>query len=232
MNIILIFLGVTFLGVIFFRRKYSLFLGGIMKLYYASGACSLSVRILIHELGLTIGYESVDLQTKKTALGEDFLKINPKGSVPVLQLDSGEFLTENLAIHCYLAEVHQATRLFPPIGSIDRYHVLEWMSFLASDVHKGFGVLFTPSVPEDLKNKVFKPNSRKKLDYINQRLGKNIYLMGDQYTLPDAYLYAMLRWLAHFDMKVAEWPHIARYYDSLKNRASIQMSLKEENQEI
>lgn len=203
-----------------------------MKLYYAKEACSLSVRILIHELGLSSSYESVDLKTKKTAFGDDFLKINPKGVVPVLILDSGEKLSENIAIHFYLAESHHATRLLPEAGNIDRYHVLEWMSYLASDVHKGFSTLFNSFIPGDVKQKIFIPNIRKKMDFINQHLSKNIYLMKDQFTLPDAYLYVMIRWLAHVNMKVGEWPHISRYYDSLKNRASIAQSLKEEDLEI
>src|SRR5690349_19217638 len=122
-----------------------------MKLYYSKGACSLAVRIIINEIGLQSEYEAVDLKTKKTATGQDFLKINPKGSVPVIQTDEKQILTENAVIQQYLADTNKATQLLPALGNFERYRVLEWLNFISTELHKGFSPLFNPNVPNELK---------------------------------------------------------------------------------
>src|SRR5688572_1205777 len=111
-----------------------------MKLYYVAGACSLSPHIILHELGLKADLERVDLASKKTASGEDFLKINPKGYVPALQLDSGEVLTEGVAIVSYLASLKPD--FGPKPGTLEFFRQLEWLTFISSEIHKGFGALF------------------------------------------------------------------------------------------
>src|SRR5438105_3577122 len=121
-----------------------------MKLYFSKGACSLAVRIILNELNIPCEYEAVNLKTKKTVDDADFYKINPKGAVPVLQLDDGTILTENAAIHQYLADFKKADQLFPLTG-IQRYRVIEWLNFVATDLHKGCGVFFSSMIPDEVK---------------------------------------------------------------------------------
>ncbi|MDX1900818.1 MAG: glutathione transferase GstA [Gammaproteobacteria bacterium] len=198
-----------------------------MKLYYSRGACSLGVRIIIHELNLSVDFEAVDLKTKKTETGKDFLTINPKGAVPTLVTDN-EVLTENAAILQFLAESQKAQTLLPPTGHFTRYRVLEWLSFVSSDVHKSFGPLFNADVPADLKTSIFIPLLKKRLNFVEKSLEQKDFLAGDTFTLPDAYFFVMLFWLHHFKIDVAEWPNLSHYFQTLKNRKAIQQALKEE----
>lgn len=199
-----------------------------MKLYYSKGACSLAVRILINELGIVCEYESVDLKTKKTENGVDFLKINPKGAVPVL--DIGEkVLTENAAIQQYLADRENATSLLPAVNDFARYQVIEWLNFVSTDLHKGCGPLFNPELPQEIKEQIFIPAIKNKLSYVDKHLSKNKYLVGDDYTLPDGYLFVVLRWMAHFKIDVTQWVHLSHYFSELHQRKAIQKSLQQEN---
>lgn len=200
-----------------------------MKLYFSPGACSMSVRILLHEIGKDVEYIPVDLKTKKTANGDDFKKINPKGAVPVLVTDKNEVLTENTAIHQYLADTNKATTLLPPVGDIARYRVLELSSYLCSDVHKSFGALFSKDIPDDLKNKIFIPLLKMKLDYLNTVLQNKKFLTNEQFTIADAYLFVMLTWIKHFHIELDQWPALASYFLELKKRKSIQQALEEES---
>jgi glutathione S-transferase len=203
-----------------------------MKLYYSKGACSLAVRIIIHELGLTSEYEAVDLHTKKTEKGTDFLTINPKGVVPALETDDKEIITENAVIQVYLADKNQAVKYLPPNNDIKRYRVLEWLNFIATELHKSFGPLFNPKIPNDFKDNMVKPQIKKHFKFANDAIKDKKFLLGDQFTLPDAYLFVMLYWLAYFKMDINEFPNLARYFNELKNRDSIVQSLKEEGLKI
>lgn len=200
-----------------------------MKLFYTKGACSLAVRIIINEIGLTSEYEAVDLATKKTASGEDFLKINPKGAVPAIMLGSGEILTENAAILQYLADTNKAAQLLPVVGDFKRYRVLEWLNFVATDLHKNFGPLFNPNLPQEVKEKFIIPLIKAKLTYVDNHLHHNHYLVGEDFTLPDAYLFVMLTWAHHFKLSSSEkWANLSRFFTELSDRKSIEKSLKEE----
>jgi len=199
-----------------------------MLLYYSKGACSLAVRIMMHEMGITAEYESVNLQTKVTETGKDFRAINPKGEVPTLVLDSGEILTENAVILQYLVQLTHSMEFLPPVGDLNHYRVLEWLNFVSTDLHKGCGPLFNSQVPEALKESVFRPALKSKLAFVDKHLANHTYLMGDQFTLPDAYLFIILRWLHHLKIEMTEWPSLSRYFAALKNRKSVQDSLKEE----
>jgi glutathione S-transferase len=200
-----------------------------MKLFYSKGACSLAVRIVIHEIGIPCQYESVNIKTKKTETGADFYEINPKGSVPVLMVDDKEFLTENAVIQQYLADQNQAYTLLPPMTDFKRYRVLEWLNFVSTDLHKGFGPLFNPNVSKEMQEQIFIPALKTKLNYVEKSLGQKKYLLGDTFTLADAYLFVILTWLAHFKIDVATWPNLHRYFTALKERKSIQQALKEES---
>jgi len=199
-----------------------------MKLYYSRGACSLAVRIVINEIGLNCEYESVDLKTKKTETGGDFLTISPKGEVPTLQLDNGEIVTENAIIQQYLADNAKATQLLPACGDFQRYRVLEALNYITTDIHKGFGPLFNPALPEDVKNEIFIPKLKKCFAYEDKQLGNNKFLMGDHFTLTDAYLFVMLFWAGKMKIELSEFPNLTRYFAELKTRKSISQSLSEE----
>lgn len=199
-----------------------------MKLYYAPGACSLVTRIIINEMGIESDFESVNLMTKSTETGQNFLNINPKGAVPVLQLNNGDILTENAVILQYLADTSNATQLLPAISDFERYRVLEWINYIATELHKGIGILFNPGITEALKNEFFIPLIKSKFKYVNQHLQNHIYLLGEHFTLPDAYLFVMLRWSVYFKFDLKEWSNLNRYFTALHDRASIQKSLQQE----
>lgn len=199
-----------------------------MKLYYSPGACSLAVHIIIQELGLSCELEVVNLKSKETSSGKDFWKINPKGQVPVLVLDNQEVLTENLAILQYLAEKTDAVLLLPPVGEFKRYRVLEWLVFVSTELHKGFGPFFNPRVPHDAREDVFKPLLKKKFQWVEDSLKEKDYLLGEMFTLPDAYLFVMLTWFPAVKISLSDFPRLSAYYARLKQRESIQKALKEE----
>lgn len=200
---------------------------GVMKLYYSKGACSMSIRITAHELGLKMDYESVDLGTKKTATGQDFWHINSKGSVPTLITAEKQQLTENIAILQYLADTHPSS-LLPKIGDFSRYRVLEWLSFMATDFHKAFSPLFNHTVPQDMKDAIFIPLLKKKVEYLNQSLKGKTYLTGETFTLPDAYCFVTLRWLAGNKIALSDYPDLQRYFNQVADRESVKAALKEE----
>lgn len=199
-----------------------------MKLYYTRGACSLTVRIIINELGLKCNFDKVDLKNKKTESGEDFLKINIKGAVPTLVLDNGEVLTENAVILQYLANSNNATNHLPKVNDFKRYHTLEWLNYVATELHKTISALYNPKLTEDIKN-AYQSQIKNKFNYINNHLSEHNYLLGESFTLPDAYLFVMITWLIYFKFNLAEWPHVKQYFDKLKNRESIKKSLIDEN---
>ncbi len=199
-----------------------------MKLYYTKGACSLVVRIIINELNLDAEFESVDLHTKKTAIGRNFLDINPKGAVPALEINPKEILTENAVILQYLADHTKATQLLPPVGDFNRYHVLEWLNFIATDLHKGIGILFNPTITPELRDTLFIPIIKSKMKVVNNHLQHHQYLAGNHFMLPDAYLFVMLQWTSYFKLDLKEYSHLMRYVKELQHRESIQNALKQE----
>ena len=199
-----------------------------MKLYYTPGACSLVVRIIIHEIGLPAQFESVDLKIKKTESGTNFLTINPKGAVPTLQLDNQEILTENAVILQYLADSAHATQLLPPITDFKRYRVLEWLNYTATELHKTIGSLFNPAITDAMKTQFFVPLIQSKFKYLDEHLQTHRYLLGDTFTLPDAYVFVVMRWAQYFKLDLTPWNHLTRYLEELNSRKSIQQSLQEE----
>ncbi len=200
-----------------------------MKLYYAKGACSLVVRIVINELGLPCEYESVDLKTKQTEAGNDFSKINSKGAVPTLLTDESEILTENAVILQYLADKAKALTLLPPTSDFKHYRVLEWLNYITTELHKSFGPLFSPVYPAEVKENIVMPMLKKKFFYVNECLAKQgPFLLGDTLTLPDAYLFVMIRWTTNFKFDLNEWPHLCNFYESMKKQKAVQKSLQEE----
>ena len=166
-----------------------------MKLYFSTGACSLSPRIVLMEAGLPFTAEKVDLKSKKTTSGADYAGINRKGSVPALALDDGQVLTEGPAIVQYLADLKPSSGLAPRAGSFERYRLMELLNYLSSEVHKSFSPLFKPDAPADARKTAI-DNLAKKFDWLSTELAGKKFLMGDTFTVADAYLFTMLRWSA------------------------------------
>jgi glutathione S-transferase len=198
-----------------------------MKLYYSPGACSLSPHIVSREAGIDLELEQVDIREKKTKSGQDFWSINPKGYVPVLEIDAGQRLTEVPVIVQYLADQKPATGLVPPAGSADRYRVQEWLNFVTSELHKTYGPLFRPTTPEEFKQ-LSKENLGKRFDFIDKNLAGKKYLMGDKFTAADAYLFTVLRWSPRVQIDLGKWPNITGYLERVAARPKVQEALKAE----
>lgn len=199
-----------------------------MKLYYSKGACSLAIRILLHELNITFESEAVNLETKQTATGFDFLMINPKGAVPTIELNNGEVLTENAVIHQYLVQHYHGKHLLPPATDFKHYRVLEWLNFITTDLHKGCSPLFNPKVSEEVKASVFRPILNGKLKYVDHHLKESKFLLGHEFCLADGYLLVVIRWLPYLGIDMTQFPHLTRYAAELKQRPAIQKAMQEE----
>lgn len=164
-----------------------------MKLFYKPGACSLASHIALRESGLDFTLQGVDLQKKRLENGEDYLRINPKGQVPALLLDDEILLTEGVAIMQYIADRVPDRQLLAPVGTIARYQTLEWLNYVATELHKGFTPLFRPDTPEDYKP-IARAQLEKKLHYIDASLKEKQWLSGHRFTIADGYLFTVLRW--------------------------------------
>ncbi|WP_342640731.1 glutathione transferase GstA [Rhodoligotrophos ferricapiens] len=198
-----------------------------LTLYYAPGACSLASHIAAREADIPVELESVSLRNKKTEAGDDFLAINPKGYVPALKLDDGQVLTENAVILPYLADQKPEAGLIPPAGSTDRLHVLEWLSFTGTELHKPFIALFVPNAPEPAKD-FAKGLLTPRLKYLNDALGSKTYLTGNRFTVADAYAWVVLSWCDRVGVDLSAYPNIQRFQAEVKSRPAVQQALKEE----
>lgn len=197
-----------------------------MKLFYSKASCSMAVHIALHEFEKDFLIERVDLKAK-TFSGGDFLKINPKGYVPVLELDNGEKLTEVTVILQYLADLYPEKKLAPAIGTIERYRFQEWLNYIATEVHKGFSPLWNPRYDESTKA-IAKEILLKKFDFIDSSLKTSPYITGSSFTVADAYLFTVLNWATLLKMDLTSWPSIQEYLNRIQGRASVQAALKAE----
>ncbi len=198
-----------------------------MKLYYSPGACSLSPHIALRESGVSFELEQVDLKTKKTKSGADFLKVNPKGYVPVLQLDDGQPLTEAAVIVQYIADKKPEARLLPPAGTSERYRAQEWLNYVATEIHKGVGALFNPKLTDPWKE-VLRESVAPKFDYLTKRLEGRSYAFGDGFSAVDGYLFTILGWPQHVGIDLGKWPVLASYSEKIAQRPAVQAALKAE----
>ena len=198
-----------------------------MKLYYTPGACSLSPHIVLHEAGLPFEAEKVDLKSKTTESGADFAAVNPKGAVPALQLDDGEVLTEGVAIVQYLADQKPESGLAPQNGTLPRYRLQEWLNFVSTELHKGFSPFFNPALPEETK-KMQKQALAKKFAHLDGHLAKHPYLMGESFTVADAYAFTILNWAKMFAIDLAPYPNVGAFMGRVAERPSAQAAMKAE----
>ncbi len=198
-----------------------------MKLYYSPGACSMAPHIVATEAGLRVDLVKVDIPGKKTADGGDYWAINPKGYVPALQLDSGEVLTEVGVIIQYLADQKPESGLAAKPGSMERYHQMEAVNFAATEVHKQIGALFNPKMTPEMKEVQLGTIDRR-LTPLDKALAGKQYIMGDKFTVADAYLFTVLGWAAPLKLDLGKWPNIQAFMGRVAARPKVQETLKAE----
>jgi glutathione S-transferase len=198
-----------------------------MKLYYSPGACSLSPHIALLEAGLPYDLVKVDLKAKKLENGDDYLKVNPKGQVPALALDSGELVTEGPVIVQMIADKAAAKNLAPARDSAERYKLQEWLNFITTELHKNFGPMFSPVLSDDAKA-FFKDRVMAKFKYIDSQLPGRDYLMGKQFTVADGYLFTMLSWADRMKFDLAALPNLVAYKARVGARPKVQEALTKE----
>lgn len=198
-----------------------------MKLYFAPGACSLSPHIVLHETALPHESIKVDLKSKTTSSGEDYLKINPRGQVPALVLNDGTVLSEGPVIVQYLADQKPDAALAPAPGSAERYRLQEWLNYLTSEVHKSFSPLFRPDTPAEYKD-IAKNALHKQFSYLDDQLAARPYLMGESFSVADAYLFTLSNWAKFVDVDLSPYGNLLSYRKRVGERPTVQAAMRHE----
>jgi len=198
-----------------------------MKLYFSPGACSLACNIALREAGIDFELVKVEGRGQKTAGGEDYFKVTPKGYVPALRLDDGSVLTEGTAILPYIGDLSPASGLSPAAGTMPRYRLQEWLGYLNSEVHKNFSPFFAPGTTDEQKANA-KTNLGKRFDFVQNELGDKPFLLGEQFTVADAYLFTVLGWCAYVGIDLGQWPALKGYHGRIAGRPAVQAALKAE----
>ncbi|GAA0707514.1 glutathione S-transferase [Dyella sp. SG562] len=198
-----------------------------MKLYYAAGACSLSPHIVALEAGIPVELVKVDTKAKRTASDQDYWLINPKGYVPALTLDDGELLTEGPAIVQYLADLKPESGLAPANGTTARYRLQEMLGYINSELHKTYSPLFKPETP-DVVREERKEYLRKRYRLLEERLAQHPWLVGDRFTVADAYLFTVTNWARHVALDLSEFPALLDFQKRVAERPAVQTALEAE----
>ena len=198
-----------------------------MKLYYSPGACSLSPHIALHEAGLAFEAVAAPTKTHKLADGTDYYSINPLGYVPLLVLDDGRQLREGPAIVQYIADQAPEKHLAPPAGSFERYKLQEWLTFIGTELHKGFSPLFTPGMPEEVKTAA-RTRLGARLQWVEGELAKGPYLMGEQFTVADAYLFTVVGWSRLVGVDISALTRLGEFMARMRARPAVQAALRAE----
>ena len=198
-----------------------------MKLYFSPGACSLSPHIVLREAGLAFEPVLMSTKTHKLQDGSDYYAINGKGYVPLLELDDGQRLSEGPAIVQYIADQAPAARLAPANGTMERYRLQEWLNFITSELHKGFGVLFNPSMPEEAKA-VMRTKVQGRFAWLDGQLSGKAYLMGEHFSIADAYLFTVSRWAPRVGVELSGLANVSAYVERVGARPAVQDALKAE----
>lgn len=204
-----------------------------MKLYYAPGVCSLSPHIILRETNtpFTLVKTSIREKSKDTDDGSDFWKVNPNGYVPALLLDDGTILTEGAAIVQYIADKADAEHLAPRNGTIERYRMQSWLSFVSSELHRSFTPLLSPVYSSKLNEETraaFRDRVAQRLQFLDKHFAENDYLMGQSYTVPDAYCFTILRWTKPVQIDLAPYPNVQAYMDRVGSRPAVQAAIEAE----
>ena len=195
-----------------------------MKLYYAPGACSLAPHILAREGGVDVELVRVDLATKRTEAGDDFAAVNPKGAVPALLLDDGSLLTEAAIVLQYLADLRPESYLVPAHGSLERYRLLAWVNYVATELHKGFGPLWKQDTPAEMR-RIVKDQLAARFSYLDRELASRDFLAGDGFTIADAYAFTILGWAKFMAIDLARWPNLSAYVARIAARPKVREAL-------
>lgn len=198
-----------------------------MKLYYSPGACSMSQHIVLNEIGAKFEAVKVDLGTHKTAKGEDYYTINPKGAVPALQLSNGDVLTENVAISQYLADHAPESNLVPKAGTMERYRAIEWLNWVSAELHKSWSPLWNKAHVEKAGD-LIKANLDKKLTHLDKHLANNEYILGNAFSAVDAYAFTVIGWAPHTGVDVSKYANVGAYLGRIAARPAVQKTLKAE----
>jgi len=198
-----------------------------MKLYYSPGACSLAPHIVLQELGLPYTPVKVDTKAKTFEGGGDYSKINSKGYVPAIELDDGQVLTEAAVILQYLADRKPESGFAPAAGTVERYRFQEWLNFIATEIHKGFGPLWKPDSTEDEKERV-RARIAVRLDWLATQMEGRSFVAGQQFTAADAYLFTILNWGHWTDVDLGKWPVLKDYVTRIAARPKVREALKVE----
>jgi glutathione S-transferase len=198
-----------------------------MKLYYSPGTCSLASHIALYETGLQFETDRLIKTTKMTTGGENYMQINPKGYVPALKLDNGSILTEGAAVLQYIADQKPDSGLAPPCGTMERYHLQEWLTYISSEIHKSFSPLFNKDASEDVKSHAHSMLS-KRLVYAEAQLADKPFLMGDRFTVADAYFFVVMNWSKIVGFDLAPVPNIKEFLARIAVRPAVQAAMKAE----
>jgi glutathione S-transferase len=198
-----------------------------MKLYYYPGACSLAPHIVAREAGIPLTLEKVDLANRTTETGASYLAINPKGYVPALGLQDNSVLTEASAIIQYLADSQTAADLAPAAGTIERYRLLEWLGFISTEIHKGFGPLWNPATPDAVKTAT-KERLATRFAYLDEKLGSQSFLMDAKFTIADAYLFTVVNWTNFHGIDLSPFPNLQAFQARIAARPAVQQALEAE----
>lgn len=198
-----------------------------MKLYYASGSCGLASQIALREAGQTFGLVHVDFKTKRTVEG-DYYEVTPKGFVPALKLDDGDVLTEGAVILQWIADQNPERGLLPAFGTKERYRALEWLNVVATDLHKGFALMFSPLVDDASKSRYAKGYLAGRFAYVDDHLSRNEYVLGTRFSVADAYLYNVLGWAPRVHIDLSAYPAIVAFLARVDERPSVRASREAE----
>lgn len=197
-----------------------------MKLYYSPAACSLAPHIALEESGLSYELVKVDLRTHKLANGIDYYTINPKGYVPLLELDDGERFSEAAVILQYIADNKPGT-LAPAYGTIERYRLNEWLNFIATEIHKQFTPLWHDETPEATKA-AQRAALGKRFELIEKTIAQQPYLTGSEFTIADAYLFTIARWAGPLKVDLTPFPALRKFQERVAARPKVYAALKAE----
>jgi glutathione S-transferase len=198
-----------------------------MKLYFNPAVCSLSPHIALREAGIAVTLVKADIRAHTLEDGSDFYAVNPKGYVPVLELDDGTRLTEGLAIVEYIADLKPEANLAPAHGTMARHKLREWLTFISSEIHKGFSPLFNAAMSDDLKN-AQREKLGKRFDWISEQIKGKKFLTGDQFTIADGYLFTVLGWGKWTGVDIAKWPELSAFCERVAARPAVQEAMKAE----